>query len=229
MSPNTFRIRFGLVLKIWVIFSPWLWKIFLLIIRNANREKTSNGILDNVQVNWCVDLTLHENVDDVGAGHLKNEILNSSDVGYLAEPETLIFDVPLVLHVAIVFVSKNIGPMINMVGIHSLAPVVDNVSAHCASPLVELACSVQEAYDGINKKVAINLALMPGGDLKLITSPTVVEKDPTSGSCHDNLDVMNMGLCDVNTMVMNDSSRGLFIASGVAWLVGCPHLLSWDL
>ncbi|KAL0924091.1 hypothetical protein M5K25_004896 [Dendrobium thyrsiflorum] len=136
---------------------------------------------------------------------------------WISVPKTLIFYVPLVPPVVVVVpVSKNILPVNNMVRIDSLAPVVGNASIHCASPLMELACSGQEDFEGSNKEVALNLSPMHGGDLKLIVSHVVGEKDHTPGSCHDNFDVVNMGLCDVNTMMVNDSSSGLVISSGVS-------------
>ncbi|KAI0501770.1 hypothetical protein KFK09_016715 [Dendrobium nobile] len=69
--------------------------------------------------------------------------------------------------------------------------------------------------EGIRAEGANNLSLIAACDHQLVVSLVVVEK--TTLKCelnHENLDVVNVGFCDVNKVDLNDSSSGLVIVLG---------------
>ncbi|KAI0529508.1 hypothetical protein KFK09_002060 [Dendrobium nobile] len=112
-----------------------------------------------------------------------------------------------------------------MVGINSLVPIVNNSGIPCVSPLVDFSWFIQEACEGIITENANKLLIMLGCDHKHI----VVEKDSKEiviGLCHDKLDGVNVGICDVNMVGLNDSPSGIIVASDESPLASLEDVLS---
>ncbi|KAL0923362.1 hypothetical protein M5K25_007416 [Dendrobium thyrsiflorum] len=159
-----------------------------------NVDKVTNVVNDNTQGNACVDLSLHETVAPVNAGHVY------SDVGQSVEPNLLVSGDPL-LPSAVVLVQENLDTFNPILGANGLPiPVVNSDGIKYSYPFVDLACSCHKG----GEDAYIN-------DLVLSVIVVNVPMEIVSGSFHEYLNGVNMGLCDVNTVVLNDSSSGLLL------------------